>query len=116
MIADILGYFAGFLCAITMIPQLYKIINTKKSDDISLEFLYIGSISSVTWIFYGIVKIDYPIMICDTIILILQIISIYYTKKYRKKKLKIDDGEIQNDDVDCVSGREINDLVCEERI
>ena len=53
-------------------------------------------------------------MICDSIILILQIILIYYTNKYRKKKLKIKE-EIQNK-VGCFNGREINALVCDERI
>ena len=50
MITDILGYLAGFLATIVMIPQSYKIIKTKKSDDISLEFLYIGQLSSITWL------------------------------------------------------------------
>lgn len=114
MIADVLGYFAGLLCVITLIPQLYKTIKTKKSDDISLEFLYIGAISAIVWIGYGIVKIDYPIMICDSAIIILQIISIYYTKKYKTKKLKIDE-ENQNEIGD-FNGIEINALVCDEII
>ena len=95
MITDILGYLAGFLATIVMVPQLYKILKTKKSDDISLEFLYIGQISSIIWIAYGILLHSYPIILCDSIIIIIQTITIYYIKKYRKKKLKIDD--IQED-------------------
>lgn len=96
MITDILGYLAGFLATIVMIPQSYKIIKTKKSDDISLEFLYIGQLSSITWVAYGIFLDSYPIIICDAIIIIIQTVTIYYTKKYRKKKIKIDDTQTDN--------------------
>ena len=96
MFADILGYFAGFLATIVMIPQLHKIIKTKRSDDISLEFLIIGMFSCIAWIFYGIVKVDYPIIICDVILLIIDIITFYFTKKYRKKKLIINNGVQHN--------------------
>ncbi len=96
MITDILGYLAGFLCVITMFPQIYRMIKTKKSDDISYGFLIIGSVSSVIWILYGIMKPDYVILTTDSIILIIQSFSFYITWKYKKKKLKIDD-DIQED-------------------
>ena len=91
MFTDILGYLAGFLCVITMFPQIYKMIQTKKSDDISYGFLIIGSMSSVIWIAYGIMKPDYVILTTDSIILVVQLFSFYITWKYKKKKLKIDD-------------------------
>ena len=96
MITDILGYLAGFLCVITMFPQIYRMIKTKKSDDISYGFLIIGSVSSVIWILYGIMKPDYVILTTDSIILVIQSFSFYITWKYKKKKLKIDD-EIQEE-------------------
>ena len=71
-------------------------IKTKKSDDISYGFLIIGSVSSVIWILYGSMKPDYVILITDSIILIIQSFSFYITRKYKKKKLKIDD-DIQED-------------------
>ena len=77
MITDILGYLAGFLCVITMFPQIYRMIKTKRSDDISYGFLIIGSVSSVIWILYGIMKPDYVILTTDSIILIIQSISFY---------------------------------------
>lgn len=91
MITDILGYFAGFLCVITMFPQIYRMIETKKSDDISYGFLIIGSMSSVIWIAYGLTKPDYVILTTDSIILVVQLFSFYITWKYKKRKLKIDD-------------------------
>jgi uncharacterized protein with PQ loop repeat len=91
MITDILGYFGGFLCVITMFPQIYKMIQTKKSDDISYGFLIIGPMSTVIWIAYGIMKPDYVILTTDSIILVVQLFSFYITWKYKKKKLKIDD-------------------------
>ncbi len=105
MITDILGYFAGFLCIITMFPQIYKIIKTKKADDISYAFLFIGSFSSVTWIAYGIMRPDYPIVMTDSLILIVQAFSFYITRKYKKKRLTIENVqevelELDNDIVD----------------
>lgn len=91
MFTDILGYLAGFLCVLTMFPQIYKMIETKKSDDISYGFLIIGSMSSVIWVAYGIMKPDYVVFTTDSIILVVQLFSFYITWKYKKKKLKIDD-------------------------
>ena len=62
----------------------------------SQGFLIIGSVSSVIWILYGIMKPDYVILTTDSIILFIQSYSFYITWKYKKKKLKIDD-EIQEE-------------------
>ena len=86
MIIDILGYLAGALCAITYIPQMHKLIKNKKSDDISLEFLYIGILSSVLWVLYGIFLMSWVIILTDCVILIVQTFLLYFTKKYRIQK------------------------------
>ena len=58
MIADILGYFAGFTSTIFMIPQLYKIVITKKVEDISVKTTYTGMSSPVMWISHGLIVVS----------------------------------------------------------
>ena len=78
MITDILGYFAGFTSTVLMIPQLYKIVITKKVEDISVKTIYIGLFSSAIWISYGVAKIDIPIISCDVIMEIIYLIMLFY--------------------------------------
>jgi MtN3 and saliva related transmembrane protein len=57
-----IGIGAGVLTAISMLPQLFKIIKEKKADDISFGMLIVLLAGIAGWIWYGIVKTDYPII------------------------------------------------------
>lgn len=57
-----IGIGAGVLTAISMLPQLFKIIKEKKADDISFGMLIVLLAGVAGWIWYGIVKVDYPII------------------------------------------------------
>ena len=96
MMIDILGYLAGALCAITYIPQMHKLKKNKKSDDISLVFLYISLVSSVLWILYGILLMNWVIIITDIVILIVQVFLLYFTKKYRIQKPEVEPFDKQD--------------------
>lgn len=79
---DIIGYIAAFLTVITGIPQLLKIIRTKKSNDVSLPSFVILFIAQMLWIIYGFYRLDVQIIITNIIsgFITLNIIyiSLYY--------------------------------------
>ena len=58
----IFGYIAAFCTAISFLPQAVKTIKTKDTNGLSLLtylFLFFGSLS---WLIYGIVLNDVPLM------------------------------------------------------
>ena len=59
---SIFGYIAAFCTAISFLPQAVKTIKTKDTNGLSLLtylFLFFGSLS---WLIYGIVLADVPLM------------------------------------------------------
>ena len=54
----IIGYIAASLVIITPIPQLYKIIKTKSSKDISILTYSFLLLAQILFIFYGLLKKD----------------------------------------------------------
>jgi MtN3 and saliva related transmembrane protein len=57
-----IGIGAGALTAVSMLPQLFKILKEKKAEDISFGMLIVLLAGVAGWIWYGIVKTDYPII------------------------------------------------------
>ena len=59
---DIIGYIAASIVIITPIPQLYKIIKTKSSKDISILTYIFLLLAQILFIFYGLLKKDFIII------------------------------------------------------
>jgi len=77
----ILGFFGGIILSIQMFPQIYKILNTKSTKDISTSFLILNIVGLACMTGYGVVRNDLPlyvptsISLCNTmIVLILKIV------------------------------------------
>lgn len=72
-----LGFFAGTLTTISFVPQVYKTWRTRRCDDLSWGMLVLfgGGISS--WLVYGLVLSELPIIAANavTLALILAIAS-----------------------------------------
>ncbi|MEA2014989.1 MAG: SemiSWEET transporter, partial [Thermodesulfobacteriota bacterium] len=60
--ADIIGFLAAFICAVSMTPQVIKIYHTKKTADLSLGAF--GTLASglFLWFIYGILIHSIPII------------------------------------------------------
>ena len=57
-----LGYLAGFLTTISLVPQVIKIWKTKSADDFSLAMLLIWCSGISCWTTYGILINAKPII------------------------------------------------------
>ena len=67
----ILGYVAATLTTAAFVPQVYKVIRSKNTADISL-YMYICFIAGLTaWLVYGIYKIDVAIILANSVTLLL---------------------------------------------
>jgi MtN3 and saliva related transmembrane protein len=85
---ELLGYSAGILNLISFLPQIFKIVNTRSTNDISLVMYLFYILGTCLWTFYGIIKKSGPIVVVNLIafilvifILILKIYCEYFNKK-----------------------------------
>ena len=83
---EFFGYFAAILTTTAFLPQLIKTLKTKKADDVSLLTLIMFLCGVGSWIIYGYAISSIPILIANTITLILNffilISKIYFGRKY----------------------------------
>lgn len=68
---DILGFVAGFLTTLAFLPQVIKVIKTKKTEDISLVMYIIFTVGVALWLVYGIMLLSLPIIIANSLTLAL---------------------------------------------
>lgn len=79
----LLGYLAGSFTTISLVPQVIKIWNSKSAKDISLGMFLIFSVGITLWIIYGLAIQSMPVIIANTISLLLGLIILCLKFKYR---------------------------------
>jgi MtN3 and saliva related transmembrane protein len=80
-----IGIVAGALTSISLLPQLIKIIREKKADGISLGMFIVLLIGIGGWIWYGIEKQDYPIIITNGFSFTVNLLILIFSLKYKAK-------------------------------
>jgi MtN3 and saliva related transmembrane protein len=80
---DILGLVGGGFTTCSMIPQLIQIIKTKSTKDISLGMFLMTVTGLAFWLCYGILTKALPIMISNSLSLIMSITIVFYKFKYK---------------------------------
>ena len=53
-VIQIVGLIAGLCTAVSLLPQIVKIVKEKKAQDISVAYLLVLLLGLVLWIVYGI--------------------------------------------------------------
>lgn len=86
MIETIIGVIASVFTTLAVLPQVYKVIRTKSADDISLQMFVCLLIGVGSWTVYGILKVDWAIIITNGLSFIFNGIMIYIKLVYSKKK------------------------------
>lgn len=79
---DLLGYAAGILVVISLLPQVIKSWKTKSTKDISLARYVIYIIGLILWIIYAIIIQNGPVAVMNSIGLILAILILFLKLKY----------------------------------
>lgn len=79
---QIVGIIAGVLTAISMLPQLIKMVKEKKADDVSLLMLLVLLAGLSLWVVYGIMREDLPIIVTNSFSLMLNITVVILRLKY----------------------------------
>jgi MtN3 and saliva related transmembrane protein len=68
-----------------MLPQLIKIIKEKKAEDVSLVMIVVLMSGLALWIWYGVRKHDYPIIVTNIFSFIINCLLIIFGIRYKKK-------------------------------
>ena len=68
-----LGYFAGVLTTVSLVPQVIKMWTTKSADDFSLAMLLIWCTGISCWVVYGVLLNAVPIILWNVSTLLLAI-------------------------------------------
>ena len=82
-----IGLFAGVCTSFSLLPQLIKIIKEKKVDDISLIMLLTLMTGLGLWIFYGVLRSDWPIILTNSFSFLLNGIIIILRIRYKRRKI-----------------------------
>ena len=77
------GIGAGICTAVSLLPQLIKIIREKKSENLSFVMLFVLLVGIGAWVYYGILKKDYPIIITNSFSFMVNTLIIIFSIKYR---------------------------------
>ena len=85
MSSQVVGIAAGICTGISLLPQLIKIIKEKKVEDISYFMLIILMTGLAGWVWYGIMKEDYPIIVTNSFSLLINCAIIFFRIKFRKR-------------------------------
>jgi MtN3 and saliva related transmembrane protein len=80
----VLGFIAGVITAVSMLPQVIKTYQKKQAEEVSLNMLVVLMAGICLWIWYGIQKNDYPIITTNCISLSINICMVYLRHKYKK--------------------------------
>ena len=85
MLQTVLAVIATMCVVVSYIPQIVKGFRTKSLDDVSLAFLLLILIGTITWLGYAILRKDYNLLAANGIILVLVItltgMKIYYDRR-----------------------------------
>lgn len=82
---EMVGHAGSLLSSITFIPQVYKVWQTKRTQDLSLTMMFIVFTSTLVWLVYGVGLKLWPVIICNSIIAVLSLMLIYFKFTFEKK-------------------------------
>jgi MtN3 and saliva related transmembrane protein len=78
----ILGYIAGALTTMSLVPQVMKIWKTKSARDVSLGMFLIFSIGISLWIAFGFSIHSMPVIVANSVSLLLGFVVLWMKFKF----------------------------------
>ena len=82
-IISYIGFFAAFCTTIAFLPQAIKVYKTKSTKDISLYMFLIFTVGVISWLIYGLIINDLPVILANAVTLILSFFILIYKLKFK---------------------------------
>ena len=78
-----IGFFAAFCTTFAFLPQAIKVYQTKSTRDISLYMFLIFTIGVLSWLIYGLIIDDLPVILANAVTLVLSFFILIYKILYK---------------------------------
>jgi MtN3 and saliva related transmembrane protein len=85
MLIKTIGFLAGLLTTVSFLPQVIKTYQTKRAEDFNLAFMLLFTLGLMFWLVYGIIIREWPIILANSVTLVLNFILLGMKMKYKKK-------------------------------
>ena len=82
----IIGILASICTAVSLVPQLIKLLREKKAENISLVMLAVLFAGVGLWIYYGFLKKDFIIIISNSFSLLVNATLAVFAIKYKTRE------------------------------
>jgi MtN3 and saliva related transmembrane protein len=79
----VLGFMAGTLTTVSFVPQAHKAWRSKSCDDLSWGMLLFFTVGIFLWLVYGVMLHATPIVVTNSITLVLLLSIILMKTRYR---------------------------------
>ena len=81
----VIGIAASVFTAVSLVPQLVKLLKEKKAESVSIGMLAILFAGIALWTYYGFLKKDLIIIISNSFSIIINSVLTFFTVKYKKQ-------------------------------
>lgn len=82
-----IGIVAGVLTAVSMLPQLVKVIKEKHVEDLSITMLLSLIAGLILWVVYGFIRKDQPLIYTNIFSVAVNLALVFFRVKYSRKKV-----------------------------
>jgi len=83
-VANLVGYLGAIVGTSMMLPQIIKIVRTKKADDVSLLMAVLYFLNCVLWLTYGWLIVAWPVIVANATALLISIFQIIVKQKHSR--------------------------------
>jgi MtN3 and saliva related transmembrane protein len=80
---DLIGYFSAFLTTLAFVPQAHHSWKTQDLSGVSLPMYSLFSLGVLGWLVYGMMIISWPIIVANSITLVLACVVLYLKIKHK---------------------------------
>jgi len=79
------GWAASFLCTLILVPQIFKAIKTRRTDDVSMYMLVISVAGNTFWVLHASMTQNIPLIVGASLISLMSIVLIIFKYMYDTK-------------------------------
>jgi MtN3 and saliva related transmembrane protein len=79
------GWMASLLCTLILVPQIFKALKTRHTDDISMLMLLLSVSGNAFWVAHASLTQNIPLLVGASFISLMSIMLIIFKFKYDTK-------------------------------
>ena len=84
-VIETIGYAAAALTTASFVPQAWHTFRTKDVSGISLGMYSVFVAGSVLWLLYGLLMAAWPVVVANTITLVLALVILWMKLRFRPR-------------------------------